>query len=567
MMDWIGDSRGGLRPEDVFHTPHQWRSITRQEAALICDKNAVVTVLHYGPTLLRSTWFDQAHQIHYGPGPYEAHWECYYVYEGPAPTPHNRSWDEERDHDGGSESNTTSKSDTSQSKKKDDKKDEDKKKQDDGKKKDDEKPKQIVCELTTADVKCGHGRVPSKDGVLEVVARKSMDWEGSGKQDDKISLSAQLKGGCGDHPRWDVGGTITKGTTAEHVATPWSIKSFEFIKRGFKVREKAIAVSACDSATKNYTIREYPGDQVEITVTWNREMKHEKTQEEQAEEWRKQQEHDDKAAAAMDKAGLSGDYWRKRKEAERAKKTHKAFKVDFKWKPESNTKINYMTIIERFRNWASQLAYVEDMIEKVAAPEGENKIEILPKVEGKFKAAWMEYTDWRVYLKLEAELAAELISAEATIPFGPFALIPPTIKNWVGDVGFYIKFNGSLGISFKWAIEGPDKGQSKFSGGAEGEIGVVVGANLFLMKKTVLNIDVNGSTKVTPSAEASFEDKEVVVEYDIMWGGLKVAITAEALWGMVGYKKEWTVMEKRSMIGGKKKWLPFSTEGAAEAHH
>ena len=69
----------------------------------------------------------------------------------------------------------------------------------------------------------------------------------------------------------------------------------------------------------------------------------------------------------------------------------------------------------------------------------------------------------------------------------------------------------------------------------------------FLMKKSALNIDLNGATTITREAKA-VAARMPAIEYDVKWGGLDVEVTLKAAWGMVEYKKRWKPIEGCSLL-------------------
>lgn len=558
MLDWTGKNRGGLRPEDVFDQPARWRWISRDEARRKWSEVPVVAVLRFGPTFQRASWFDPYHAMYDAPSYLEPHGEDYYEYLGEpvwAGQAHETSWSSWR---------RVPNQQGSQSRSGGSDKQEKPKKKEEPKQETPAKTEEKVCEIIDVAIKCSHGRSPSKDGLLEVVTRESMDSEKAKAKDDKISLKASLKGGCGQHPRWEIAGEVKTGTEATYVAKAHWLKAWRLF-RMVSPKEVQISVGACNTATKFYTIREYPCDQVEISLDWNRKIhEEEKTQEEEHKAYKK----DLKAAEAMEKYGLSGKHYLDRLANEKKEKTHKPFDYEVTWTPESPLDIK-LGLVKRLWDFAEQLAYFEDMIAAVAAPSQKTKIEFLPKISGKFKAGYVEHTDHRAFLKIEAQVVAELIDAEAKIPFGPTSAIPGFLKkfvtDWVGDAYIYIKFAGKLELEGTWARKTPD--DWKGSVAAKGEIEVTVGANIFLMKKHALNIDVAGKTKIKPEAEAGREEGKVVVEYDVLWGELKVAVSIEAAFGIVSFKKDWKVFKERSMFGGKKHWMPFEPKDAEGGGH
>ena len=128
-----------------------------------------------------------------------------------------------------------------------------------------------------------------------------------------------------------------------------------------------------------------------------------------------------------------------------------------------------------------------------------------------------------------------------------------------GDLYLYLKFEGRINLTGRWSRTTPDTHGAEVEG--KGRLAVKAGGNLFLMKRGAVNLDVHGTTDITASAKAAVSLKPAV-EYDLKWGGLTVHITIEAAWGLVEYKRKWTIIEGFSllekMLGHKPEpWYPF----------
>ena len=122
----------------------------------------------------------------------------------------------------------------------------------------------VVCEITQATVTCGHGRKPSPNGLLMVVPDSSVAIG------DKVTCSASLKGGCGDHIGWTISGTWD----SEEVGSKTSFLAKAYkpaIKGIFGMQEVMpqvyrVNAEACAGGPRTFEIHAYPPGEVSFTV-------------------------------------------------------------------------------------------------------------------------------------------------------------------------------------------------------------------------------------------------------------------------------------------------------------
>jgi hypothetical protein len=460
-----------LSPDDVFRAPWSWRSISRPEACLSWRTVPVVMVL--APRQARrprALWFSTDDPAQQRATAYELDGARYFRYEG-------QLGDARAPSTGAAAPVAAPPPAPAQAP---------------------EPKKEKLCELVAVDVKCGHGRQPHKQKrLLEVVPPPG---------GDKISLSAKLKGGCGEHPRWEISGPtrLTRtGTEATFPAESWTVKSlllFEVVPKPYDIH-----AHGCQGLMQSTRVLAYPCDKVEIAI----DLK-------------------------------------------------KGFSIEVKMSPdEGHARTIKLDLTKKVTDSKQAMDYV---LEKILKPWVEPLEFEVFKVKGKFAGGWEEWQDHRAFYKYSATLELDpLVKGTFTVPFGPTAAIPPWIKKWttdlIGDFYLYLKFEGEVGLAGGWAKESPDKGHGTVSG--KGKVGVKAGGSLFLMNKKALNLDVCGATDITLEAKNVPEEKHPTVEYDLKWGGLKIELTVEAMWGMVEYKHEWTVMKERSFFDKPKRWTPF----------
>ncbi len=369
---------------------------------------------------------------------------------------------------------------------------------------------EIVCELMAAQIACAHkGRKANRAGLLEVVP---------GRDDDRIKLEAQLRGGCGKHPKWEItapGSSESKtGASASFTARNWGFKLlgiFEVMPKSYYVH-----VGCCAGMSKRFEVKTYPIDQWSIIA--NIDFKKPPTQ------W-----VFEARITPWDEAGTE----------------------DTGLKLKSG-------LLSALRDKKQQLDYVlEKMLKPLLAREPEWEFF---KTKLTFKGGWAEHeADHRAFYKYEASLALEpLLKGSFTIPFGPTGAIPPWIKKWttdyIGDLYLYVQFYGEVGLKGKWSRTTPDTHAAEASG--SGKVGVKVGGNLFLMKRGALNLDVNGGTEIVAEVTAPVQRKPAVA-FDLKWGGIEIELTIEAAWGMVEYKRKWKAVEGGSFFKQPKVWHPL----------
>jgi hypothetical protein len=120
---------------------------------------------------------------------------------------------------------------------------------------------EVVCELMAVEASCSHnGRKASRAGLLEVVP---------GRTDDLIKLTSQMRGGCGQHSRWEVRSpfatpVVKTGVSASFVAKSWGFKLLGI----FEVQPKSyyVVCTCCSGPTKQLEVRAYPLDEWECAA-------------------------------------------------------------------------------------------------------------------------------------------------------------------------------------------------------------------------------------------------------------------------------------------------------------
>ncbi|MDB4932693.1 MAG: hypothetical protein JWM10_5177 [Myxococcaceae bacterium] len=369
--------------------------------------------------------------------------------------------------------------------------------------------REVVCELLAATATGAKGRKASRAGVLEVVP---------GTEPALVKIDAELRGGCGKHPQWTVhslGADDQKvGAHASFVAKPWTLKTFGI----FEVLPKTyrVDVSCCAGASRTLEVRAFPNDVWSINATVD------------------------------------------------FKKPPTQWKFDLKLPGEDTGLKLKSDLLKSVQDRQKQLKWALD---KTLVPLVGNSDEWeFFKTKLSFGGQWAENAaDHRAFYQLEGSLSLDpLLKGSFTIPFGPTSAIPPWIKKWttdlIGDLYLYLKFEGEVKLKGSWKRATVDDWKAEVKG--EGSIGVKVGGNLFLMKKSALNLDVNGGTSITATAKAPAV-RRPAVEFDLEWSGLTIELTIEAAWGMVEYKRKWQPIAKQSFFDAPKVWHPLGEAASA----
>lgn len=147
-----------------------------------------------------------------------------------------------------------------------------------------------VCELLDVTLTCEHGRSPGPEGILMVVPNSTASIG------DKVAGQIRVKGGCGDHPAWTVGGawiSVGKGATFD-----FNAKTFAPSVLGFFSLEKVtphtyqVQASSCAGGPRVFEVQGYPPGKVgakldvsKIIDDIHQALKHLPVAEEESEKW------------------------------------------------------------------------------------------------------------------------------------------------------------------------------------------------------------------------------------------------------------------------------------------
>lgn len=116
-----------------------------------------------------------------------------------------------------------------------------------------------VCELVSASLTCEHGRKAGPEGILMVVPRSTA------AAGDTVTATLKMKGGCGPHPSWSVGGYWTsegKGASFSFNAETWLPSALGFLSlRGVSPHTYQVQVNACGGPL-SFDVRAYPPGKV-----------------------------------------------------------------------------------------------------------------------------------------------------------------------------------------------------------------------------------------------------------------------------------------------------------------
>lgn len=149
------------------------------------------------------------------------------------------------------------------------------------------------CELLEVKVNCEHGRIPGTEKILMVVP------DSTASLGDKINGIIQIKGGCGKHAAWSVGGAESKegkGTTFDFKAKGSEITASSiFALQSVAPQVYRAEGKACAGGPQMYEIRAYPPGKIgakidlsKITDAIYRAIKQLPVPDEELNKWTKQ---------------------------------------------------------------------------------------------------------------------------------------------------------------------------------------------------------------------------------------------------------------------------------------
>ena len=150
-----------------------------------------------------------------------------------------------------------------------------------------------VCELVGTQIHCSHGRQAGPSGVLMVVP------DSTASLGDTISGGLKMKGGCGQHPSWSVGGMWVsdgKGTSFSFKAKTWAPSARGFLSlKGVSPQTYQVQLGACAGGPQVYEIQAYPPGKVNAKLDVSKiiddihaALKHLPIPEEELNQWTRQ---------------------------------------------------------------------------------------------------------------------------------------------------------------------------------------------------------------------------------------------------------------------------------------
>jgi hypothetical protein len=116
------------------------------------------------------------------------------------------------------------------------------------------------CQLLDVKLACEHGRKPGHEGIL-IVVPNSITAVG-----DKLNGALRMKGGCGSHPSWSVGGFWTssgKGASFNFNAAKWVPEIRGLLQLGaVEPHTYRVQATACGGGPRTFDVRAYPPGKV-----------------------------------------------------------------------------------------------------------------------------------------------------------------------------------------------------------------------------------------------------------------------------------------------------------------
>ena len=205
-----------------------------------------------------------------------------------------------------------------------------------------------------------------------------------------------------------------------------------------------------------------------------------------------------------------------------------------------------LTVTVDGEKWEALKERLEWFVDKVLGSVLKSpKFEVL-KGKASVSAGWSEWArDHRAYYKWEAAIGFNpLIAAKIRVPFGPLAALPQWMKDLTAtDAGFFVEFSGGINVNAKWARVTPEK--AKAFAEAAGYVYGKVGAELKLMSKKVLSVEVAAKSGFGIKAAPDYADEKPTLLLELKWDGIKGTVTASAAWGWIEIENEFCIVDER----------------------
>lgn len=206
-----------------------------------------------------------------------------------------------------------------------------------------------------------------------------------------------------------------------------------------------------------------------------------------------------------------------------------------------------LTVTVEGEKWEALQSKLDWFIDHVLGKFLKNPHFEILKGSAEATAQWVEWKDHTAYYKWEASVGFNpLIGAKIRIPFGPTAAIPQWMKDMIHcEAGFFVEFAGGINVNGKWARETPAK--AKMSAEAEGYVYGKVGAELKLVSKKLLSVEVAGQSGFGMSAAPDFTVEKPTLLIELKWEGLKGLVTASAAWGWIEIEHEFNLIDEQTI--------------------
>lgn len=176
----------------------------------------------------------------------------------------------------------------------------------------------------------------------------------------------------------------------------------------------------------------------------------------------------------------------------------------------------------------------------------EPKFDIL-KGKASVSAQWTEWKDHTAYYKWDAAVGFNpLIGGKIRVPFGPFAAIPQWMKDLAcSEAGFFVEFGGGINVNGHWARATPEK--AKMYADANGYVYGKIGAELKLMSKKVMAVEVAGKSGFGMNAAPDYKEDKPTLLIELKWEGVKGLVTATAAWGWIEIEHEFNIVDEQTI--------------------
>lgn len=388
-------------------------------------------------------------------------------------------------------------------------------------------PNDPPCVLLKNDLQCSHGRMAGSERILMVVA-------GEKSEDDTVTASLAMNGGCGAHPAWDHGPApaVSGKSSSFHfnVRAPARLSDAPMLRwwRLTPVTTR-ISATACSGISGDCDVRAYPPGEVTLGAELGAKFKPTEKEAKDKREFKVAASYEYSRGGTKDK--FEFDFW---KIPEVFQKT-----MDF-----LGDKLVGFNLLDDDSDPVAQLMYGQG--ESRPIKKDEFKWSIAVSVAASSKSQWLEDpASWKAYCETEIKFGASpLFEISGELPIWAVP-IPPKLSRWV-KLGLFFRPTGSLQVSVarKWSLW-PDDGKEvvlNWEGEGEGEIKLAIFAKLSLCSGDFVSGSATGTSSLSVKG-TKLKEPQFGLHFAASTGKLSAKLTGEALWGLMSFEREFEILE------------------------